>query len=153
MTKAPDFDLPAAHRYFSAHCFNRAWDLIDKKDRTPAEDCLMVSLNQASIFHWSQRADETDKNRSIGYWQASRIQALLGNALEAHRFGEICLTFSHALEPFYLGYAYEALARAAKLVDDTGGFNLYMAAATKQAAAVPRQQDRTLLEADLQSLT
>jgi hypothetical protein len=32
-----NFDLAAAHKYFSAHCFNAAWDLIEKKDRTPAE--------------------------------------------------------------------------------------------------------------------
>jgi hypothetical protein len=73
-------DVAAAHKHFSAACFNQAWDLIDKLDCTEADDCLMVALNQASIFHWMNRPDCTDMNLSVGYWQASRIQALLGNA-------------------------------------------------------------------------
>jgi hypothetical protein len=28
------FDAAAAHKYFAAHCFNSAWDLIEKKNRT-----------------------------------------------------------------------------------------------------------------------
>ena len=51
MAKAPEFDLEAAHRYFAAHCFNTAWDLIEKKNRTPEDDRMMVALNQASLFH------------------------------------------------------------------------------------------------------
>jgi hypothetical protein len=30
----PDFDIAAAHKYFAASCFNRAWDLIDKASDT-----------------------------------------------------------------------------------------------------------------------
>jgi hypothetical protein len=63
MAKAPEFDLEAAHKYFAAHCFSRAWDLIDKKDRTPEDDRMMVALNQASLFHWSHRPDNDDKRR------------------------------------------------------------------------------------------
>ena len=35
MAKAPEFDVSAARSYFSARCFNRAWDLIEKTGRTP----------------------------------------------------------------------------------------------------------------------
>ena len=35
MTSAPSFDVEAAHRYYSVHCFNAAWDLLDKEERTP----------------------------------------------------------------------------------------------------------------------
>ncbi len=38
MAKVPDFDVVAAHKHFSASCFNKAWDLIEKKNRTPEED-------------------------------------------------------------------------------------------------------------------
>ena len=110
MAKAPEFDVPASHKYFSAHCFNKAWDLIEKVDRTPEDERLMVALNQASIYHWLQRDDCNNQRLSIGYWQASRIHALLGNAAEAVRFGEVCLAYSVELNPFYRGYAHEALA-------------------------------------------
>ena len=113
---------------------------------------MMVALNQASIFHWSQRPENDDKNRSIGYWQASRIQSLLGNAAEGSRHAEVCLTYSRDLEPFYLGYAYEALARAAKVAGDAEGCSQHLSAAEEQARAVTGQEDRALLEADLASL-
>src|ERR1700761_8699308 len=95
-------DLAAAHRHFSAWCFNRAWDLIEKPDRTEADDLMMVALNQASIFHWRSRPDCTAKNLAVGYWQASRIQALIGNAQEAMRCALVCLGHSEALAPFHL---------------------------------------------------
>ena len=28
MAEKKDFDHKAAHKYFSAHCFNKAWDLL-----------------------------------------------------------------------------------------------------------------------------
>ena len=48
MTETPGFDIPTAHRYFSAHCFNRAWELIVKTGRTPAEDEEMLRLSLAA---------------------------------------------------------------------------------------------------------
>jgi hypothetical protein len=66
-SKEPAFDVEAAHRYFAAHCFNKAWDLIEKRDRTSEDDLLMVALNQASIYHWLQRPDCGNKQRSVGF--------------------------------------------------------------------------------------
>jgi hypothetical protein len=152
MTNIPEFDVVAAHKYFSADCFNRAWDLMDKKDRSVEEDRTMVLLNQASLYHWSQRPDNDNKSMSIGYWQASRIQSLLGNAAESKRYARICLEYSRELEPFYLGYAYEALARAARASGDTAQFEKYISEALKQAQLVSRQEDRELLLKDLAGL-
>ena len=44
MAKAPELDVAAAHKYFSAHCFNKAWDLIEKTDRTPEDERSVPSL-------------------------------------------------------------------------------------------------------------
>jgi hypothetical protein len=43
---------------------------------------------------------------------------LLGNAAEARRQAEVCISYSGELEPFYVGYAREARARAAKIAGD-----------------------------------
>ncbi len=152
MPKSPDFDVEAAHQYFAAHCYNRTWDLMEKKDRSPEDDRLMVALNQASLYHWSERSDNSDLNRSIGYWQASRVQALLENAEEARRYAEVCLMYSEDLEPFYRGYAYEALARAAKIDGDQEKFREYLRLAKAQAGAVESEDERGMLEADLNGL-
>ena len=152
MSTEPGFDVAAAHKYFAAHCFNAAWDLIDKASRTPEDERTMVALNQASIYHWQNRPDCTNEKLSVGYWQASRIQSLLGNAAEATRFAEVCLRYSGGLEPFYVGYAYEALARAASLAGDRLKAAEYRSLAQARAELVEDEQHRALLVNDLAGL-
>ncbi len=82
----PAFHLEEVHQHFSTHCFNGAWDLIDKPVRTSDENEQMIQLAHASLWHWSQRADCCEKNLSIGYWQLARIYALLGEENNAGKF-------------------------------------------------------------------
>ena len=152
MTQVPDFDQAAAHRYFSAHCFNAAWDLLDKPARTAAEDRQMVLLNMASLYHWSQRPDCMEKNWSVGYWQASRIRAVLGLADEARRYAELCLAHSSALAPFHVGYSHEALARAALVAGDRALAHTHAERARACATEVTDAADRKLLLDDLATL-
>ncbi|WP_418318774.1 hypothetical protein [Piscinibacter sakaiensis] len=152
MSPSPDFDLAAAHRFFAAECFNRAWTLMEQELRTAEDERLMVALNQASIYHWLQRPDCQPRNLSIGYWQASRIQVLLDRADEAVRHAEICLGYSSDLPPFYLAYAHEAMARAQALNN-----RLLPAAEHKQRAldlaqAIDKPDDRRALLDDLATL-
>ena len=152
MPAAPTFDLAAAHKYFAADCFNKAWDLIEKLQRTPEEDRLMVTLNQASLFHWMNRADCTSENLSVGFWQASRIQALLGRADEARRQAETCLSYSDSLAPFYVGDAYEALARAEFMAGDSAKGQEHLQCAKRHAANVENKSHQAMLLKDLDSL-
>jgi hypothetical protein len=152
MPTNPDFDLAAAHKYFAAQCFNRAWDLIEKPDRTPEENRLMEALSQASIYHWLQRGDCSNQNLSVGYWQASRIQALLGNSSEALRHAQVCLVYSAGLAPFYLGYAHEALARAQALAGNSTAAAEHTQAALQLAGEIKEKSDREALLSDLKGL-
>ncbi len=114
MAKIPDFDIHAAHKFFSAEFFNRAWDFIDKAERNSQDADRMLQLSLASLWHWTQREDCTPTNLSIGYWQVSRVFSLLQQADNARHYGELCLEEAkkEGVLPFYTGYAYEALARA-----------------------------------------
>jgi hypothetical protein len=150
--KDPPINTESAHKYFAAHCFNRAWDLIDKKDRTAEDDRLMVALNQASIYLWLERPDCGNEQLSVGLWQASRIQSLLGNAVEARRQAEVCMSYSGELAPFYRGYAHEALARAAKVAGDAQLSRSHKDQAVKLAADIKDKDDRDLLLKDLEAL-
>jgi tetratricopeptide (TPR) repeat protein len=147
-----NFDLAEAHTYFAAQCFNAAWDLIDKPDRTAADDRLMEALNQASIYHWINRPDVTDKNLSVGYWQASRIQSLIGNWREALRHAETSLGYSHEQPPFLLGYAHEALARALFGLGRETEATAHLETAAAYAQQVKDKHDRDLLLADLAAI-
>jgi hypothetical protein len=152
MSTSSTFDKPQAHRFFSADCFNRAWELMDKADRSAEEDELMISACLASLWHWSQREDCSARNLSIGYWQASRVYALLGRAENAARYAEICLRHSAGQPPFLLGYAHESLARAALLRGDKRALLEHLAEARRLLESVHDAEDRALLQKDLDSL-
>jgi hypothetical protein len=111
-----------------------------------------VALNQASICHRLNRPDCEPRCLSIGYWQASRIRALPANAAEACRYGEVCLAYCEGFYAFILGFAHEALVRAAQVAGDAAGVRTHMELATKQAALVTKKEDRELLGKDLAEL-
>ena len=50
-------DLAAAHSYFSAACFNEAWEYLEKADREAWDTEQMLRLCYASFYHWTQRDD------------------------------------------------------------------------------------------------
>jgi len=90
MANDPEFDVSKAHRFFAATCFNKAWDLIEKSNRTSTDDEQMVLLTHASMWHWTQRPDCKQENLSIGYWQAARVYAILRRVEEARRYANLC---------------------------------------------------------------
>ena len=154
MPNEPTFDLQAAHRYFSANCFNQAWDLIDKSDRTPVEDEAMIELSLASLWHWNQSPDCTPQNLSIGYWQVSRIYVLLNQTDNARRYGQLSLEAAQheGVLPFALGYAYEALARVESTAGDEKQMQVYLQAAHLVAQQMTDLEDKEQLLADLDTI-
>ncbi len=113
----------------------------------------MIQLNQASLWHWSQRSDVGDRQRSIGYWQASRIRPLLGHGVEAVRYAKLCLDHSNALAPFYRAYAHEAMARrAASVFGDAAACKAHAMQARVWVQAIEEPEDRDRVVADLATL-
>jgi len=153
MTSAPPFDLAAAHRFFSAQCFNDAWDLIGKADRTPEEDEYLISVCHASLWHWRRRPDCASRHLSIGYWQLSRVYALVGEAANARKYGELCRDVSAAEGPLLRGYACEALARAAMVGGDRAAVVRLKREAHLLATQVEDTDDRALLVNDLNAIS
>jgi hypothetical protein len=154
MTKPPEFDLAAAHRYFAVDCFNLAWNLIDKAERTPEEDEEMLRLSLASTWHWTQRADCTATNLSVGYWQTARIYTLLGQVENARRYAGLCLEASQkeGAEPFAMGYAFEALARAEMTAGNRMQMDAYLEQARRVCESMTDEEDRQQLLKDLETI-
>jgi len=154
MDENTEFDRKAAHKYFSVNCFNQAWDLIDKTKRTPEEDEEMIRLSLTSHYHWTQRDDYSNTSTSIAHWQISRIYAILGRADNARRYGQLCLGASQeaGVAPFFLGYAYEALARA----EAAGGKEKEMQAllndARTTAEKIKEADEKNMLLDDLKTI-
>jgi hypothetical protein len=154
MGKQPEFDILSAHKFFSADCFNRAWDYIDKPVRTQDEDDMMLSLSLTSLWHWTQREDCSDTNLSIGYWQVARVYALLRQPDNARRYGELCLGAAKrdGVAPFYLGYAYEALARAENVAGEHDKMENYLILAHQIAASITERDEKKQMLRDLASI-
>ena len=114
------FDMQGVHERLSVSCFNDCWGLIEKADRTKEETEDMILLASASLWHWKQRSDCQAVNLSVAYWQMSRVHVLAGDGVASLAYGQKCLLISNkgALDPFYVGYAHEAIARAASLAGD-----------------------------------
>jgi hypothetical protein len=147
-------DLQAAHEHFSASCFNAAWDLIDKPNRSAVDEESMLQLAMASAWHWSKREDCTDQSRSIAYWQISRIHAICGRGPEAVRYGGLCLDVSQASEiaPFALAYAYEALARGESVSGNPIETKSWLAKAHEVVEGISDEETQQMLRDDLATI-
>lgn len=150
----PDLDVDAAHGYFAARCFNLAWKGIDAATRTPEDAANMLSAAHASYWHWTQHPKCTAQNRSVGNWQLSRAYALLGHAALSTTYAERALedSLAAALPPYFTGYAYEALARAARVSGEAAACSRYVKLARASAERVESDESRRLLLADLDEL-
>jgi hypothetical protein len=111
----------------------------------------MLYLSLASLWHWTQRQDCTPTNLSIGYWQVSRVFTLLRQADNARHYGELCLveTQKEGILPFYLGYAYEALARAEMVAGNMNAMEKYLIQAHQVADSLPDPEAKKQLLSDL----
>mgnify|MGYP001566686733 CR=1 FL=1 len=152
MSAQSDFDLQVTHRYFSASCFNKTWEFIDNPNRTEEDNLFMLQTAMASLWHWTQREDATPQNLSVGNWQVARVYALLGQADNARKYAEVSLKFSEGCEPFYIGFAYEALARAEMIAGNVTKMNEYLKQAREFAGQVEDAEDKDVLSADIDSI-
>jgi hypothetical protein len=147
-------ELAKMHARFAASCFNRAWNGIEKSGRSVEEEEDMLSAAHASYWHWSQREDLTPRNRSVGYWQLARVYALLHSVDMALRFAERCIVVGEAapLPPFFVGYGYEARARAHLLSGERGLARVDLDRAAELCVKVEAEENRSLLAKDLAEL-
>ena len=147
-------DMQEIHKQLSTKCFNECWGLIEKADRTPEDTENMLLLADASLWHWKQRTDCQPSNLSVGYWQVSRVHALAGQHDMARLFGQKCLAIGQdsELSPFYVGYAYEALARAEMLAGDADAAKAHLSKARDELDAIADKEERDALEPDIAAL-
>jgi hypothetical protein len=119
------------HRRTAAESFNRAWDYLEKKNRTAEDDREMLNLAHASMYHWGQVG--TGENQAVGEWQLSRIYAELGHQDLALRFAMASLSTCKANSLLEITpSAYEGVARAYAAARDSRKAERYLAKAREQ---------------------
>ncbi len=142
-------DIDKAHRYFAIECFNQCWDFLYLEERNAEQLSEMIRLSETSFWHWNRVSSKTEKNISIGLWQLSRVYSVAGQQNTALEYGFRCLEVSDSaeLDPFFVAYAYEAIARAQK---ETGGdYSGSFSKACQLAETVEDKESREMLLKDL----
>ncbi|MGD0708126.1 MAG: hypothetical protein ABSA51_06700 [Anaerolineaceae bacterium] len=153
MAEEKTYTLTEAHLHFAKSLNGRVWDLLEKPERTPREDEIMLLTAYASCYHWIQVG--TAVNQQRGEWLIARVYTVLGRkemALQrARRCFELTEQFDKEMEDFDRAYAYESLARAHALAGETGFAKHYYELAQKAGEAIKNEEDRKIFMNDIVS--
>ena len=136
----------------AATLFNRVWELLEKADRTTADDDEMVNAAHASRYLWSNIGDS--QNWAVGDWQVSRVYAVLGRGEPAVHHARRCLDHAGHVDgqPWLLASAYEGLARAYAVAGDRAAAQEWKEKAEQRLTMVDDPDDREIVERDLATL-
>lgn len=140
---------PASERRVAVDLFNYVWSLLEKQDRTEAEDDAMLHAAHASRFHWAQVGGA--ENCARGDWQVSRVYAALGRSEPALHHAQRCLQIclSEGLRDFDLAFAYEALARSMAVAGNVAERDRYVQLALTAGTEIAEEDDRKIFDADI----
>ena len=155
MTESPaaeDLLSRDGERRLAAALFNATWTLMEKEDRTPAENDRMIHSAHASRYHWEQVG--TAANLARGEWQCSRVYAVLRRPEpclhHAQRVIDICR--ENGIGDWDLAFGYEALARGSAVAGDAEAARMWTERALAAAEDIADEQDRALLIGDLETI-
>ena len=151
----PDTDVDVTdERRLAAALFNATWTLMEKENRTRAEDDEMLHMAHASRHHWSRAAGGTAANLGRGEWQCSRVYAVLGRSEPCLHHAQRCLDIcqENKIADWDLGFAYEALARGHAVAGDAEQARAFTEHALAAADDIAEDEDRELLLSDLESI-
>jgi hypothetical protein len=142
-------DDGAALQRQAKELFNLTWDLLDRPERSAAEDDRMLHAAHASRFLWGEVG--APENLARGEWQCSRVYAVLGRSEPALHHGMRCLELctEHGIADWDLAFAHEAVARAWAAAGDADRTREALALARAACAQVADDEDRSTVEADL----
>jgi hypothetical protein len=143
----PSSSRPAADHRALAIAFNqRAWALLDNKDRSVEEAEEMLIAAYASLAHWLKAGTAIHQQR--GEWLVARIYAELGRAEPAlhHLAVTQNLTEQHRaqLEDFDVAFAEALAARVYALAGDGERARAHYARAEAMGNALVDAEDRQI---------
>jgi hypothetical protein len=152
MAEEPKYTKEEFHKKMAVELFNRVWDLLDKQERTAAEDDEMVHAAHASRYHWGEIG--TPLNFERGEWQISRVYAVLGRPEPALFHARKCLQIctENDIGDFDIAFAYEATARAYASAGDARECEKYRDLAKRAGAEIEEDGDREMFLGELSTV-
>jgi len=142
------------HEKVAKDCFNKTWDLLEKKDRTPEEDNEMIHTVHASRYHWGVLAANgkgTALNLQRGEWQIARVYNVLEREEPALYHANLCLklTKDNEIGDYDLAFAHEAVARASALAGNKKNYEKHLKLAQETGEKIRDKGDRDYFFEDL----
>ena len=140
------------HKQEAINNFNETWDLIDKENRTHEDNFNMIHKAHASRYHWGQVGTPLELIR--GEWLVSRIYSLLNISECALLHGKESLRLceENSIGDFELAFAYETIARAYNIINDTDNVTPYIKKAKSAALQIEKEEDREYLLSELKTI-
>ncbi len=142
------------HRRLGVDLYNATWELLERDDRSPADDDAMLGRAYASLYHWSQVPQVRAANLGRGHWLVSRVHAVLAlpDAAAHHAARYVAIAREGGVDDWDLAAAFEASARAAAVGGDFEAADRFEAQAREALTSVGDAEDREVVEADLATL-
>lgn len=140
---SPD-DISQWQKRFAVACNNRAWELIERADRTPSEVHEMLHAAHASAWHWARvgtALNEARANMLLGL-----AHALVGDGPLGLRYAMLAFNYfnEHEAPDWEQAFAHAALAAAAKGAGDAALHAEHYAEAERLGLAIADDQDRDI---------
>lgn len=149
MSKEKNYTIEEIHKKMAVDCFNKTWEYIEKDDRTPLDDEMMICSAHASRYHWGQIGEEINFQR--GEWQISRVYSILKRAEPAQFHAKLCLelTEKNDFKGFDLAFANECMARASAAAGNKEDFEKYYELAKEAGGKIEGKEDQDYFFSDL----
>ena len=150
MSDDKKFTMSEAELEFAKKINGRVWELLEKPDRSMAEDWEMLHASHASLYHWLQVG--TGLHHQRGEWLVSRVHTVLGNDDDAIRHANRCLElteyYSDLMEDFDFAFAYEAAARSNALAGNSEESHKFIELARSAGKDIANDEDRAIFLKD-----
>ena len=137
------------HRELATELFNHVLSLLERTDRTCAEDDRMIHAAHASRFHWEFGGGPL--NMALGEWQCARVHTAMRHPEAAlhHAWRYLEHAESYGLGAFHLAYAHAAIAGAFALKDPAQCLR-HLEQARELAPHLTDEEEIKLLERELE---
>ena len=150
MDETRTYTVPEAHRYFAQSTNGRVWELLQKHNRSSAENDEMLYAAHASAYHWGFAGTVVHQQRAE--WLLSRVHMVLGHGNASLRHAQRCFELTEAnrglMQDFDIAYAFEGLARAQAILGDHKLAEEFLVLAEQAGNAIADEEDRSIFLGD-----
>ncbi len=150
MNKAKTITLEEAQQQFAKQLNNKVWNLLQKEDRTAADNERMIHAAHASCYHWLNAG--TGLHHQRAEWLIAHVYAHLGLPHAALRHADRCLEltneFADLMQDFDWAYGYEGVARANALAGNEENARIYIQRAREAGEAIVDDEDGRIFFGD-----